>query len=117
MFTADQATDQGTPQITYPIPIPAAGFNYSYWKHVCLGVTGTFTSVSNIRHYCDGAIGWNFGTAGELRRGNRDSGDKGVAVDALNGHTDGYDLTPESSHDWTQNSYNTFNIKQKFEIM
>lgn len=77
LFTADQATNQTTPQITYPIPIPAAGFNYSYWKHVCLDVSGTFTKVDNIRHYSDGAIGWAFGSGGALNRGNRDSGDKG----------------------------------------
>ncbi len=32
------------------------------------------------------------------------------------GHTDGYDITPESSHDWTQNPFTTFQIGQKFEI-
>jgi outer membrane receptor for ferrienterochelin and colicins len=31
-------------------------------------------------------------------------------------HTDGYDNTPESSHDWTQNPYSSFSINQKFEI-
>ena len=77
LFTADQATDQSSPQLTYPVPIPDSGFNYSYWKHICLYVTGTFTKVDNIRHYSDGSIGWNFGTGGELRRGNRDSGDHG----------------------------------------
>jgi hypothetical protein len=91
LFTADQATNQSTPQITYPVPIPTADFNYSYWKHVCLDISGTFTSVTNIRHYSDGAIGWNFGTAGELRRGNRDSGDKGCGVDTANGHSDDYE--------------------------
>ncbi len=30
--------------------------------------------------------------------------------------TDGYDLTPESPHDWTQNPYSSFSINQKFEI-
>jgi len=108
LFTSDLATDQSTPQITYPVPIPSAGFKYSYWKHVCLKISSTFTKVDNIRHYCDGTIGWNFGTAGELRRGNRDSGDDGVGVDSANGHTDDYDQatgtegdtgdTIESSH-------------------
>jgi outer membrane receptor for ferrienterochelin and colicins len=32
------------------------------------------------------------------------------------GHTSGYDLTPESSHDWTQNPFTTFSVSQKFEI-
>lgn len=30
--------------------------------------------------------------------------------------TDGYDLTPDTPHDWTQNPYSSFNINQKFEI-
>jgi len=96
LFTADQATNQSTPQITYPVPIPAAGFSYSYWKHVCLDISSTFTSVGNIRHYSDSAIGWNFGSGGQLRRGARDSGDQGVAVDDLNGHSDGYQIAAGS---------------------
>ena len=31
-------------------------------------------------------------------------------------HTDGYDVTPETPHDWTQNPYNSYQISQKFEI-
>lgn len=30
--------------------------------------------------------------------------------------TDGYDVTPETSHDWTQNPYKLYQISQKFEI-
>jgi outer membrane receptor for ferrienterochelin and colicins len=30
--------------------------------------------------------------------------------------TDGYDNTPESPHEWTQNPYSTYSINQKFEI-
>src|SRR5664280_808156 len=30
--------------------------------------------------------------------------------------TDGYDVTPETPHDWTQNPYNSFSVNQKFEI-
>jgi len=30
--------------------------------------------------------------------------------------TDGYDITPDSPHDWTQNPYTTYQISQKFEI-
>lgn len=67
---------------TYPIPIPASGqFNYSYWIHVYLKITGgSFTKVNNVRFYSDGAIGWNYGTGGALNRGNRDSGDKGAPM-------------------------------------
>jgi outer membrane receptor for ferrienterochelin and colicins len=31
-------------------------------------------------------------------------------------HTDGYDVSPETSHDWTQNPFTTYQISQKFEI-
>jgi outer membrane receptor for ferrienterochelin and colicins len=31
-------------------------------------------------------------------------------------HTDGYDNTPESPHEWTQNPYSSYSINQKFEI-
>lgn len=31
-------------------------------------------------------------------------------------HTDGYDITPESSYDWTQNPYNSYTVNQKFEL-
>jgi outer membrane receptor for ferrienterochelin and colicins len=30
--------------------------------------------------------------------------------------TDGYDVTPETPHDWTQNPYTSYQISQKFEI-
>ncbi|MFZ0282674.1 MAG: TonB-dependent receptor [Bacteroidales bacterium] len=30
--------------------------------------------------------------------------------------TDGYDNTPESPHEWSQNPYSSFNVNQKFEI-
>jgi outer membrane receptor for ferrienterochelin and colicins len=30
--------------------------------------------------------------------------------------TDGYDNTPESPHEWTQNPYSSFSLNQKFEI-
>jgi outer membrane receptor for ferrienterochelin and colicins len=30
--------------------------------------------------------------------------------------TDGYDITPESPHDWSQNPYSSFSINQKFEV-
>jgi hypothetical protein len=81
LFTKDQATNQATPQTDYPVPIPAAGFNYSYWKHVCLDLSGAGFTITNIRHYADAPpIGWDFGSGGALNRGNRDSGDHGCPV-------------------------------------
>lgn len=78
-----QTKDQFAPaDTTYPIPIPTSGFKYSFWAHIYLKITGgTFTKINNIRFYSDGAIGWNFGTDGELRRGNRDTGDQGAPMD------------------------------------
>ncbi len=76
-----QTKDQFAPaDISYPIPIPVSGFKYSYWIHVCLDLAGTFTTINNVRFYSDGTVGWNFGTGGELRRGNRDSGDHGCPL-------------------------------------
>jgi hypothetical protein len=76
-----QTKDQFAPtDNSYPIPIPTSGFKYSYWIHICLDLSGTFTKINNLRFYSDGTIGWNFGTGGELRRGNRDSGDHGCPM-------------------------------------
>lgn len=69
--------DANTADTTNPVPIPSAGFKYSYWASICLDLSGTYTTINNVRHYCDGSIDWNFGTLGELRRGNRDTGDDG----------------------------------------
>lgn len=67
---------------SYPIPIPTSDFNYSYWIHVYLKITGgTFTKINNIKFWSDGTIGWDFGTGGELRVGNRDTGDIGCPMD------------------------------------
>lgn len=76
-----QTKDQFAPADTsYPIPIPTSRFKYSYWIHVCLDLSGAFTTINNVRFYSDDTIGWNFGAGGELRRGNRDSGDHGCPM-------------------------------------
>ena len=68
---------------TNPIPIPTSGQNNSFWVHVAVQFGGTFTQLSNFRHYSDGAIGWTFGTipttprVPQLARGKRDTGDNG----------------------------------------
>lgn len=78
LFSADVATNQVTPQTTNSVVIPAAGYNYSYWKAVCLEITaGSGYSVTNITHKSAGDIAWAFGSGGQLRRGNRDAGDHG----------------------------------------
>lgn len=79
-----QTKDQFDPTAeNYPIPIPESDFNYSYWAHVYLKITSApSVKINNVRFYSDGAIGWNYGTSGELRRGNRDAGDVGCPMDA-----------------------------------
>jgi hypothetical protein len=77
LFSDDVATNQSTPQTTNPVVIPTSGFNYSYWKAVCLDLAGSGFTINNIRHYSAGDINWTFGTGGQLRRGNRDAGDMG----------------------------------------
>jgi len=74
-------TDSATPIATYPCIIPTSDFNYSYWKHLFLDISGTFTTVNNIRFYTDGTIGWTCGTGGGLYVGTRDTGDNGCPMD------------------------------------
>ena len=70
--------------LTHPIPIPSAGFNYSFWIHVYLKITAVdgMTQINNIQLFCDGSIDWTFGAGGELRIGQRDAGDHGCPMDA-----------------------------------
>lgn len=70
--------------LAFPIRIPSSGFNYSYWIHVYLKITAVdgMTQINNIQLYCDGAIGWIYGTGGEVRIGHRDAGDLGCPMDA-----------------------------------
>jgi len=106
-----------------PCIIPAANFSYSYWKHHCLNISGTYTQVNNIRWYTDGAIGWNYGANADsgLRIGQRSSGDNGCPqanytvapgttangtnfFDATSGHPylkNGVGATPSWAQNWT----------------
>jgi len=73
--TIDQQ-DQGD----YPIQIPASGYAFSYWKHFCLNIQGSFTKVNNIRIFCDGDLfgqSTNLGTNGMVLIAKRDAGDHG----------------------------------------
>lgn len=72
-------SDTYNPGLDYPIPIPAAGsFNRSYWKSHCLNLGGTFTTISNIKFYSDGNIGWQLGTSGGVYVATLSSGDAGL---------------------------------------
>lgn len=74
------STDAYNPIATHPCVIPSSSFNYSYWKHLFLDISGTFTKVNNIRFYTDGTIGWTLGTGGGLFVGTRTTGDNGAVM-------------------------------------
>jgi len=76
-FRSDDAF--GTRDATNPCVIPSSGTNYSYWGHVALAISGSYTQIDNVRHYSDGTIPWTLGTGGGVFRGNKDTGDNGVA--------------------------------------
>jgi hypothetical protein len=58
--TARFATmDSYNPGTSNPIPVPTAGTNYSYVKTFRLKFTGTYTQITNVNIYTDGA---GFGT-------------------------------------------------------
>ncbi len=89
---------------TFPIPIPAAGFNFSYWMNLALTITNIqdATVLNNHKVYMDGACGWALGTSGELDIGQRDSGDNGCPdgdYDQATGTegTTGYDLADDTN--------------------
>ena len=55
-FNIEDTNDQDT---NSPITIPAAGTNYSYWKHIYLHcTTAPATQVNNVKIYTDGTLGW-----------------------------------------------------------
>lgn len=96
-------TDAYNPLTTYPCIIPSSGQNYSYWKHLYLDISGTFTTVNNIRFYTDGTSGWTCGTGGGLYVGLRDSGDHGCPMDASYNVATG---TQGTTGDWMDHGVN-----------
>ena len=75
-------TDSAAPGTTYPIPIPASSFNYSYWMTLHLTITAfnQATLLNNHQFYSDGSIGWNYGSGGGLLICHKSTGDNGVPV-------------------------------------
>lgn len=65
---------------TAPIRKPTSGQNYSYWIHMCLDISGTFTQVSNIKAYTDGTLGWSLGTNGDWKVGLKASAPHGLSA-------------------------------------
>ena len=69
--------DECAADTAYPTPIPAASFNFSYWKSIRLKITGAYTKISAIKIYTDGSIGFPLGTAADVYIGKRNAGDNG----------------------------------------
>ena len=69
--------DNHAPVLATPCVIPSAGFNYSYWKHLFLSISGAYARINNVQFYTDGASGYNLGTGGDVFVGVRDAGDNG----------------------------------------
>jgi hypothetical protein len=76
------AADAHNPGLNYPIPIPTSGYKYSYWKTICMELAGSFTKVSNIKVFSDGAVGFLYGSGGAFNVGIRDSGDSGLPIES-----------------------------------
>jgi len=75
-------TDSHNPGDTYPCVVPSVGYNYSYWKSICLSLSGTYTSISNLRWFTSTnvATNWDLGTGGMLLVGVLDTGEGGIAA-------------------------------------
>ena len=73
-------SDKYNPGLNFPLSIPSTGYRYSYWKTLCLELSGAFSQISNIKFYCDGAVGYTFGTDGALNIGTKDTGDSGLPI-------------------------------------
>ena len=58
--------DEHDPVLTNPCVIPSAGYNYSFWKHLFLSLSGTYTRINNVLFYTDGSSGYNLGTGGDV---------------------------------------------------
>jgi len=66
--------------LNYPLSIPSSGFRYSYWKTLCLELSGTFSKVSNIQFFTDGNVAFTLGSGGGMFVGTKDTGDSGLAI-------------------------------------
>ena len=104
-----KTNDDATIDLVDPIPIPAAGTKYSYWKQIYLYATsGPATQVDNVKFYTDGG---GFGAGVAVKAGDEtptnnsgseagyevatgtpgDTGDEMVAAHAgLSGSTDAF---------------------------
>lgn len=102
--------DNNTIDANNPVVRPLAGVNYSFWKTIHFHCTGApDTSISNVKLYTDGALGWTGITTyvGDQQTdtyvqatGNSDSGDEMVANHSqISSRTDLFSYTSGSPLD------------------
>jgi hypothetical protein len=116
--------DDATIDSNNPIPVPAAGTERSYWKHIYFKCTGgTFTQIDNIKLYGDGG---DFGTGITLYIGdqnptnNSGAPESGYEVaDTTNSMvTDHTGISARTDvHTYTSGSPRTINISESGSII
>ena len=67
--------DNATVDLNNPMVVPTAGTDYSFEKKLRLNAAGTFTQISNLAAYTDGANG--LGTGVDVTGGNVHRYDEG----------------------------------------
>lgn len=85
-------SDAYNPGTNYPLVKPAAGSNYSYWKHLYLNADDSPTgTINNIKFYSDGTIGWTGVTlkAGVVDTYDQATGTEGTTGDEANANHSG----------------------------
>ena len=88
-----------------------------YGSNAIGGVVNIITK--KITESFDGRLYARYSKYNELTSGGGISLKKGIigSRTSMNySRTDGYDITPESQYDWSQNPYSSFSINQKFEV-
>lgn len=88
-----------------------------YGSNAIGGVINIITK--RISESFDGKFYSRFSKYNELFSGGGVSFKKGIIgsrTSANYSRTNGYDVTPDSPHDWTQNPYSSYSFNQKFEI-
>jgi outer membrane receptor for ferrienterochelin and colicins len=88
-----------------------------YGSNAIGGVINIITK--RISESFDGKFYSRYSEYNELFSGGGISFKKGIAGSRTSfnySRTDGYDNTPESPHEWTQNPYSSYSINQKFEL-
>lgn len=99
----DASDSHSTAGTANPIKVPTSGTNYSYWANFKLKVTGgTFTEISNIKWFSDGANG--LGTGLTLKASTADgytqaTGSTGTGTELTNANYTGGTLNPATPVD------------------